>query len=194
MEYIHAQSLRYPPGPPRIRVGGHTFIHDAGGANRQRTIDDVGVACDPSYIGETPINVLRVNVLIILRRSCNIGQISPGAMLTALRLCRRTAGVHHEQRSFSWHRYWIDSFPAKVFEQIINEVIPTLHHGRRGGVLSGITPPNQNFIHMNAVLRRRFNRFVGFDFLIEEFTISVVAIHSDENMTAGVRYSAPAGS
>src|SRR5438128_1820491 len=114
-------------------------------------------------------------------------------MLTPLGLCRCTAGIHHEQRSFGRHRYGVDSFAAKVFEQIINEVIPTLHHGRRGGILSRITPPNQDFINMNALLRRHFDRFVGFDFLIEQFTISVVAIHSDENMTAGVRNSPPAG-
>src|SRR3990172_10498130 len=46
---------------------------------------------------------------------------------------------------------------------------------------------------MNTSLCRRFNRLVGFDFLIEQFTVSVVAIHSDEDMTAGVRYSAAAG-
>src|SRR3990167_4879303 len=56
-----------------------------------------------------------------------------------------------------------------------------------------ITPPNQDFIYTNAGLAGHFESFVSFDFLIEQFTISVVAIHSDENMTAGVRYSAPAG-
>ena len=109
VEYVHAQPLRYPPGPPGIRVGGHAFVRDTGGAKSQRAINNVGVARDPPYIGEAPINILRVNVLIILRRACNIGQISPGAMLTPLRLCRCTAGIHHEQRSFGRHRYGIHS-------------------------------------------------------------------------------------
>src|SRR5262249_35107078 len=134
--------LRYPPGPPGIRIGGHTFICDAGGTKSQWTIDDVGMARDPPYIGEAPINVLWVNVLIILRRPRNIGQIPSGAMLTPLRLCRGAAGIHHEQGSFSRHRYGIDSRAAKVLEQFIDKVIPTLHHWRRGGILSSITPPN----------------------------------------------------
>ncbi len=116
VEYIHSQPLRYPPGPPGIRVGGHTFIGDTGGAKSQWAINDVGVACDPPYIGEAPVNVLRVDVLIILRRACNIGQISPCAMLAPLGLCRCAAGVHHEQRSFGGHRYGIDSLAAIVFE------------------------------------------------------------------------------
>src|SRR5665648_446409 len=67
VEDVHPEPLRDPPGTTGIRIRGHALVDDARRPERQRTVDDVGVAGDPADVGEAPVRVLRVDVLVVRR-------------------------------------------------------------------------------------------------------------------------------
>src|SRR5438132_12728748 len=67
VEDVDPQPLRDPPRTAGIRVGGDALVHHAGGRQCQRTVNDVGVTGDPANVGETPVSVLRMDVLVVLR-------------------------------------------------------------------------------------------------------------------------------
>ena len=75
-----------------------------------------------------------MNVLVILRRSGDVGQIAAGAMLAAFRLAGRAAGVHQEERSFGVHRNGLDDVTAIIFQHFVDEEIALHDHGRFGSV------------------------------------------------------------
>ena len=59
VEDVHPELLRDPPGPPAVGVVGHALVDHRGRAERQRAVDDVGVAGDPADVGHAPVHVVR---------------------------------------------------------------------------------------------------------------------------------------
>src|SRR6266568_1085723 len=62
----HAELLGDPPGTARIGIQWHPFVHHTRRPKRQGTVDDVGVPGDPPDVGEAPVRVLGVNILVVL--------------------------------------------------------------------------------------------------------------------------------
>ena len=94
MKDVDAESLGDAPGPTRVGVSRHSLVHHARRTQCQRAVDDVGVAGDPTDIGEAPVGVLGVDVLVVLRGACYVRQIAARAVLTTLGSARRAACVH----------------------------------------------------------------------------------------------------
>src|SRR6516164_9403991 len=46
--------------------------------------NNIGMTGDPADIGHAPVDILRMDVLNVFRRPCDVGQVSAGAVLTAL--------------------------------------------------------------------------------------------------------------
>ena len=128
VEDVHPQPLGDPPGTTRIRVGGHALIHHAGGPQRQRAVHDVGVAGDPADVGETPVGVLGMDVLVVLGRPGDVGQVAAGAVLATLGPAGGTAGVHQKQGRFGRHGHRLDQLPA-IVAQLVDEEVPAVVHG-----------------------------------------------------------------
>src|SRR5207237_6216340 len=97
VEDVDPEALGNPPGTAGIRVGGNAFVHDTGGRQRQGTVNDVGVARDPADVGEAPVGVLRLDVLVVLRGAGDIREVSAGAVLRSLRFGGGTARNHQEE-------------------------------------------------------------------------------------------------
>src|SRR5262249_24200284 len=66
VEDVDPEAFGDPPGPAGVRVSGDALVHDAGGPQRQRPVDDVGVAGDPADVREAPVSVLGMDVLVVL--------------------------------------------------------------------------------------------------------------------------------
>ena len=128
VEDVHAEPLGDPPGAPRIRIRRHALVHDACRPERQRPVDDVGVPGDPADISEAPVGVLRMDVLVVLRRTGDVGEISAGAVLAALRLTRRSARVHEKQRRLGGHRDRLDQLFAVVVHELVHEEVAAVDH------------------------------------------------------------------
>ena len=103
VEDVDVQALGDPPGPAWVRVRGHALVHDARGPQRERAVDNVGMAGDPTDVSEAPVGVLRVDVLVVLRRPRDIREVATRAVLAALGLGGGAAGVHEEERRLSRH-------------------------------------------------------------------------------------------
>ena len=63
---VDVETLGDAPRTRGIGILRHAFVEDAGGAERQRAVDDVGVARDPADVGHAPVDVFGMNVLVIL--------------------------------------------------------------------------------------------------------------------------------
>ena len=154
VEDVHAEALGDAPHPPRVGVGRHALVHYARGRERERTVHDVGVTGDPADIGHTPVDVGRVNVLVVLRRPRDVREVAAGAVLAALRLSGGPARVHQEQRRFRGHRDRLDPLTPVLLEEVIDHKVPSVDEGRLGGILAGIALPHEDLLDLVAVLLR----------------------------------------
>src|SRR5262249_47753726 len=82
------------PRAPCVGIGGKALVHNRGGREGQWPVDDIGMTGNPADIGHAPVDVLGMDVLNVLRRPGYVGEISAGAMLTALRSAGGAARVH----------------------------------------------------------------------------------------------------
>src|SRR5215471_7507684 len=186
MKDVDAELFRNPPRPSRIRIGRDTLVHDRGGAKYERPIDDVGMAGDPADIGHAPVDVFRVDVLDVFRGAGDISQITARAVLASLRLTRRSAGVHEEERRVGRHRLRLDPSAATTLEQIVDDVIATLNDRLRARIFSWMTLPDQHLLDPVALLRRILRSDVGLFILFLQATVAIVGVHRDEDTTAGI--------
>ena len=103
VEDVDIQALGDSPYPAGVGIGRDTFVDDAGSGQRQRTVNDIGVARDPADVGHAPVNILGMNVLDVFGGAGHIGEVAAGAMLAAFGLSGAAAGVHQKQRRFRIH-------------------------------------------------------------------------------------------
>src|SRR5262245_43233320 len=61
------------PRTPGVGIGGKPLEHNRGGSERQGPVDDVGMTRDPADVGHAPIDILRMDILIVFRRPCDVG-------------------------------------------------------------------------------------------------------------------------
>ena len=78
VEDVDVEAFGDAPGASRVRELGNAFVEDACCSERQRTVDDVGVAGDPADVGHAPVHVVRVDVLVVLRRPGHVGEVAAG--------------------------------------------------------------------------------------------------------------------
>src|SRR5438445_4182893 len=84
MKDVDVKLLRNSPRPARVWIRGDAFIKDAGTGQGQRAINDVGMPRDPTDISHAPVDIFRMNILVVLGCSRDIGQVAAGAMLATL--------------------------------------------------------------------------------------------------------------
>ena len=63
---VDVQAFRNAPRASGIRKLRHAFINNAGGGERQRTVDNIGMPGDPADVRHAPVHVAGMNVLVIL--------------------------------------------------------------------------------------------------------------------------------
>src|ERR1035437_1828360 len=192
VEDVHPDPLGDPPRTTRIGIGGNPFVHDTGRSERQRTVNDVGVPGDPPDIRRAPVGVLLVDVLVVLRGSRDVRQVSPGRMLAPLRPPRGPARVHQEQRRLGRHGDGVDHLVAIFAEDLVDEEVPPLDHWALRGVLARVAPPDQHLVDLLAELTGRLQRLVGLDLVVDQVAVAVIAVHGHQDAATGVCYPVPA--
>jgi hypothetical protein len=186
VENVYAEPLGDAPGTAGIRVGGHTLVHHARRPERQGPVHDVGVPGDPADVGETPVRVLGVDVLVVLRRSGDVGQVSSRAVLSPLWLPSRPACVHEEQGGLGCHGDRLDHRAALFLQELVHEEVPAGHHAGLRCVLAAVPTPHQHPVNLVAELSRLRQRLLGLGLVVEELAVTVVAVHRDEDVASGV--------
>ncbi len=91
------------PETTLIREVWHTFKHQCGGAVSQRSVDDIGMACDPAHIRGTPVDVAIMIVEDILMGHRSVDKIAAGGVQHTLWLAGGAGSVEDEQRIFRVH-------------------------------------------------------------------------------------------
>ncbi len=94
------------PETRRIGIGWHAFEHHRRRAIRERTIDDIGVPCDPTNISRAPVNVVFFQIEDIFVGHGRPDEIATRRVKDAFGLSCRAAGVENEKRIFRLHRLW----------------------------------------------------------------------------------------
>ena len=193
VEDVHAELLGDPPRASGVRVVRGAFVQDAGGAERERAVDDVGVAGDPADVRHAPVRVVRVDVLVVLRRAGHVGEVAADGVLAALRAAGGAAGVHQEQRVGRLQRDRLDDLALVRGQQVVDEDVAALDHRRLGRVLAGVAAEDEHLVDLLAFLRRRFDRLVRLDLVVEQLAAAVVAVDRDQHGRAGVGDPVPGG-
>ena len=67
IELVDLPLVHGGPEPTRIRIGGHPFEHETGGALGQRAVHDIGVSGDPADVRRAPIDVAVMVIKDILK-------------------------------------------------------------------------------------------------------------------------------
>ena len=193
VEDVHPELLRDPPRPPAVGVVGHALVDHGGGAERQRSVDDVGVAGDPADVGHAPVHVVRVDVQVVPGRAGHVGQVAAGGVLAALGAAGGAAGVHQEQRRLGRHGDRLDGLPGVPGKHFVDEEVPAVDHRGLRLVLAGTAPPDQHLVHVVAFLGRHGEGLVGLDLVVGHLAGPVVAVHGDQDVAARVGDAAPGG-
>ncbi len=115
------------PIPARVGVGRDRFEHDRGDPVRQRPIDDVAVARDPTDVGRAEVDIIRADVEHVLECGCGVGEVTRRRVNQALGLSGRARGVEDEQRVFGGHPLRGTSDPL-LCHRFVQPQITTLLH------------------------------------------------------------------
>ena len=103
VELRDAVLVDHLPEAAGVRVVGHALEHDRRGAERERTVHDVGVTGDPADVGGAEEDVVVVIVERVLHGHRRVDQVAAGGVQHALRLAGRPGGVEDEQRVLGVH-------------------------------------------------------------------------------------------
>ncbi|MBA7662371.1 hypothetical protein ES703_70400 [subsurface metagenome] len=93
IKHGHAVILYYFPYSASVRVVRGSFIEYLGGTYRQRTINIVGVACNPTNVRSAPKYILIVEVKIPLCCPIGLSHITTGGVDNSLWLACSATGI-----------------------------------------------------------------------------------------------------
>src|SRR6267378_1393121 len=142
VEDVDIQALGDSPYPAGVGVGRDTFVDDTGSGQRQRTVNNIGVAGDPADVGHAPINIRGMNVLNVLGGAGHVGEVTASAVLAAFGLSGAAAGVHKKQGRFRIHGDGSHDCTRVIREHFVNEEVTALHKWRSGRILVCVPPPD----------------------------------------------------
>ena len=193
VEDVDVEAFGDAPRAPGIGELRHAFVKHAGGGQRQRAVNDVGVAGDPADVRHAPVDVFGMNVLIILGGAGDVGEIAAGAMLAAFGFAGGAAGVHEEERIFGVHGNGFDDAIAIILEDVVDEEVALHDHRRVGSVAVRIALPDQNLVDVLAFFFGGFDGDIGAGFVVHPAAVAVIAVGIDEDAAAGIGGAQAAG-
>ena len=147
-----------------------TFVHHLRCPGRHRSVDDVAVTGDPTAVGGTPKDIVRLVIEDPLECSLDVQIIASGGMPNPFRFSGRSAGVENEQRVFA-----IDGKGFALVAYIAGQIVPPdiAAFGHRY-IVSGSSIDNALFD------RRTFGEGLIDDFLeVQDFPASIASIGRD---------------
>ena len=167
VEDIHPELLGDPPGAARVRVVRRALVDHAGGAQRKRAVDDVGVAGDPADVGHAPVGVVRGgcpgSTWTSRRRRTGSRRCCAGSPWAA----GGAAGVHQEQRRLGGHRDRRHGLAGVLADQVVHEEVAARRPSASRRVLARVPPPDQHLVDLLALPLRLGDRLVGLDLVVE---------------------------
>src|SRR5262252_3806369 len=174
------------PRTPGVGIGGKPLEHNRGGSERQGPVNDVGMTGNPADVGHTPVDVLRVNVLNVLRRPGYVGEISARAMLTTFRPPSGAAGIHEEQGVLGRHLHRVNVPAAEHRQHLVHHEIATFDQRRFARMPARIPLPDEHLLGRYTLLLGFVESDVRFLFVIEQLSAAVIRVHRDQDAAFGI--------
>src|SRR3954469_13337300 len=103
VEDIDLVPLDHVPESREIRVIGHAFEHQGGGAVGERAVDDVAMAGDPADVGSAPEKLSGAIIEHIMKSGRGPHRIAAGGVEHALGLAGRSRRIEYEERVLGSH-------------------------------------------------------------------------------------------
>ncbi len=188
VEDVHPELLGDPPRPPRVRIRRDALVHDARRPQRQRSVDDVGVPGDPADVGEAPVRVVGVDVLVVLRRT---GRRTPGSH-------RSSAGTPSGRPVVPLVYIRNNGASAGIDTGSTCCAAVGLQAARRrrsraprpSGCSSGTRPgcrrQTSTFSTSTPSSARNLDRLVGLGLVVDQLAVAVVAVHRHQDLALRV--------
>src|SRR2546430_1076003 len=114
-------------------------------------------------------------------------------MLAAFGLAGGAAGVHEKERGFGVERNGFDELAAVILQNIFDEIIAFADHRCFRHLFAGMTAPDENFVDVVAFFLCGLHGDVGVAFVIDPFSVAIVAVGVDKNAAARVCGAEAAG-
>src|SRR5260221_9362514 len=114
-------------------------------------------------------------------------------MLAAFGLAGGAAGVHEKERGFGVERNGFDDLAAIIFQNIFDEIIAVADHRCFRHLFAGITAPDEDFVDVVAFFLCGLHGDIGVAFVIDPFSIAIVAVNVNEDATARIGGAEAAG-
>ena len=134
-----------------------------------------------------------MDVLIILRGACDVGEIAAGAMLTAFWLARCSAGVHQEKRIFGLHRNGFDDAIAIILNDVVHEIIAVHDHRRIGSKSVRDNAARPAPCRCAGLPFWRWQRRCRRCLVIDPPAVAMIAVGINQNAAARIRRAQSAG-
>src|SRR5262249_8686319 len=99
-----------------------------------------------------PIDILRMDVLNVFRRPCDVGEVSAGTVLTALWLPGGATRIHQEQRVLGRHFHWVDPPMPKHLQHVVHDEIATFDQWRLARISARLSLPHEHLLKPYAFL------------------------------------------
>src|SRR6516225_1104461 len=174
------------PRTPGVGMGGKPLEHNRGGTERQGPVNDVGMTGNPADVGHTPVDVLRVNVLNVLRRPGYVGEISARAMLTTFWPPSGAAGIHEEQGVLGRHLYRVNVPATEHRQYLVHHEIATFDQRRFARMPARIPLPHEHLLERYTLLLGFVESDVRFLYVIEQLSAAVIRVHRDQDAAFGI--------
>ena len=179
-------AIRHGPAARRDSCGTPSYMTLVV-PSAQRAVDDVGVTGDPADVRDAPVGVARVDVLVVLRRAGDIGEVAAGAVLAALRAAGRAAACTSGTAALQ---------PASTPDPRRGRGSRPAARRRRN---RGPRPSGSADAYWPGGARQtstlstaapcsgcRRDRLVGLGLVVDQLAVAVVAVHRDQDAAAGV--------
>src|SRR5690606_29958280 len=116
-----------------VRVVRGPLVHDRGGAEGERAVDDVAVPGDPADVGGAPVDVVLLEVEDDLGGVGTAEQVAGRRVQDALGLAGRAGGVEDVERVLA-----VDRLGRAVGRGALGQLVPpAVAAVRHGDVLAG---------------------------------------------------------
>ena len=168
------------PVAGEIGVGRGTLEDNGGASQKQRSIDDVGVASDPADITTTEEAVIVVDVKDILSGQGSTQEVTRGRVHDTLGLPGGTGGVKQEQRVFG-----IDGLGRQVVGVLLDLLVPPEVTAGSPGDLSTGTLVDEHAGNIGALLQSLVDNTLS----TNDLTTTTALVCGDDDLGTSIQHT-----
>lgn len=165
------------PVAREVGVGGSALENNSGHTKHERSVDNVGVACNPTHIATAEVTIAVVEIKNVLAGDSGTEQVASGAVQNTLGLASRTRGIQEEERILRVH-----GLGSNVAGPLLNLLVPPDIAALLHGYISASALEHKTVGNVRALLESVVDNLLG----ANDFAATLALVGGDDNLGVGV--------